>query len=83
MTNQTNHLARKRNTEATDAFLGNRFCKSCRAHRSLLGGIESLDSKRRVKWLCATCATKAQANRNASQGKASLAAPVVPSTSAE
>ena len=81
---QTNHIARKRTTKATDVFLGTRFCKLGAHHVAAENCLELKDSIGRLKVVCTSCVAQTRTRRIAARtGAASLVGGAVPTISAK
>jgi|GEM_PF-2575972 hypothetical protein len=65
MSTLKNH-ERKTTTEKVDELLGNKFCRSCRAHRAMFGGTFGQDRVGRKTWMCCACSTRLK-NRKTSR----------------
>jgi hypothetical protein len=74
---QKDHIERRKTTQAVDAQLGRKFCRSCSAHRALSGGLAGVDRRGRTTWICRECAERV-ATRKAEQTADRQSLPAVP-----
>jgi hypothetical protein len=78
---QKDHIERRNTTQAVDAQLGQKYCRSCHAHRALLGGSVGQDRQGRPTWVCRECAERIE-TRKAEQRATRQSLSAVPEVSA-